>query len=197
MSAMSGGPTFSTDVIVGANGQEVRNANWQDPLWSWNATSTIKTKADVDTLYAFFMNRYGKEGEFLVKDPGDFQIGPLQNIGTGDGSDTTFQIVKKYTDSSSNVFTRNIKRFSLSDPGEVKVNGVAQTYTTHYTLDPATGIITFVTPPTVGHPITVTLQYYRLARFDIDQFPNQVLLWDGSSYTLNQLPALPIVEIRE
>jgi len=208
MSEMSGGPRFQTDITVGGNGREVRNAVWQDPLWTWNAAYAVKTRADAYTLYTHFLNCYGRETTFLMYDPFDYRISQdgstFQTIGTGDGSDLTFQITKTYTDDYSNTFTRNIYRPSATTSDlVVKVNGTTKTHTTHYTYSTTTGVITFTggNAPPNGHAVTITLQkFYTLVRFDIDELPMKSLLAyvaSGADYSLHEVPDIPLIEVRE
>ncbi len=205
LSKLTSNPTFNTDVIVGANGREVRNANWQDGLWKFNAALGIKNRADAYLLYTFFLNCRGRETSFLLTDKNDFAIpqsgSTAQNIGTGDGSTTTFQITKKYVDSIGTTYTRNITRPSATTSDLVVYkNGVLQTHTTHYTYSTTTGIITFVSAPTAGHAITITLaKFYVPCRFESDELPlDMILYWldNGSPYSQSEMPEIGLVEER-
>ncbi len=197
---------YSTDITVGKNGAEVRNANWQDPLYRFNAASGIKTRADVATLEAFFHLTRGREVGFLLQDLTDYAIpqsgSTPQSIGTGDGSTTTFQISKTYTDALSNTYSRTITRPSATTSDlAVYVDGVLKTYTTHYTYSSTTGIITFVTAPASTKVVSITLsKFYVPVRFDIDELPIDLLCYwvdSGTPYSLADLPDVPMSEIRE
>ena len=203
---MTSAPSFSTDITVGKNGQEVRNANWEDAKWEFNAKYLIRSRDDAYTLYKFFLNCYGRETAFLVQDAFDYKIpqtgATFQSIGTGNGVATTFQIKKTYVDDFSNTYSRNIYRPSATTSDlAVKVNNVLKTYTTHYTYSATTGIITFLTAPPNGHDVSITLARFNVfARFDIDKFPIDTILWvinSGVDYSLEQLPDIPIIEVRE
>jgi uncharacterized protein (TIGR02217 family) len=203
--SLTGGPRFSTDITIGASGNEVRNANWQDALWRWDAGGRKMSRADAFTLYTFFLTHHGRETSFLIQDGFDYKIpqtgSTFQSIGTGDGSDATWQIYKRYTDSSSNTYDRNIYRPAADPSLAVKVAGVLKTVTTHYTYSSTTGIITFTggNIPTGGQDISITLgTFYTLARFDIDEFPIDMSMWNTSDdYSLHDVPSIPIVEVRE
>lgn len=203
---LSGGPQFSTDITVGASGNEVRNANWQDAKWMWDAGGRTMSRADAYTLYTFFLTQYGRETAFLIQDGFDYKISQdgttFQNIGTGDGSDATWQIYKTYTDAAGNTYNRNIYRPSATTTDlVVKVAGTTKTNPTHYSYSATTGIITFTggNIPTAGQAITITLaKFYVLARFDIDHFPVDMSMWDTSNdYSVQEIPSIPIVEVRE
>lgn len=207
LSGLVSNPSFNTDVIVGANGREVRNANWQDGLWKFNAALGIKSRADAYLLYTFFLNVRGRETSFLLTDKNDFAIpqsgSTAQNIGTGDGSTLTFQITKKYVDSIGTTYTRDITRPSTTTSDlAVYVNGTLKTHTTHYTYSTTTGIITFTggNAPPNGHAVTITLaKFYVPVRFDIDELPlDMILYWvdSGTPYSQSEMPEIPLVEER-
>ena len=200
---------FQTDITVGKGGHESRNAIWQDPLLMFNASSGIKDRDDVATLEAFFYSVRGRETGFLLKDLNDYQIPQsgttAQSIGTGNGVTTTFQIVKLYTDALSQVHTRTITRISTTNSHlKVYVNGALQTYTTHYTSNKTTGVITFVTAPPNGHAVTITLDLFWVpVRFDTDILPVDLLYHAAASdavgssiKTLANLPEVPLIEVR-
>lgn len=200
VSGWGAAPRYLTDITVGRNGQEVRNAVWQDPLYSYNAAFAVKRYADIATLVNFFHNCKGREQSFLVKDYADFEIA-RQSIGTGDGADATWQIYKTYTQSGIGSYQRTItkpKANSLS----VWVNNVLQTPTTHYTYSTSTGVITFTggNIPANGHSIEVACtEFYVPCRFDTDELPVEMLSYyvsSGASAGLVEVPEIRLVEVR-
>lgn len=202
MNRLAGGPMFNTDITVGKSGREVRNANWQDALWRFNAAYAVKTRADVATLEAFFLTCYGRETAFLLQAANDYKIphsgSTPQTISAITA--TTYQISKKYTDALSNVYTRTITRPSATTSDlAVYDNGVLKTHTTHYTYSTTTGIISFTYTPTT--PVTITLaKFYVPVRFDIDVLDTDTLLWyvsSGTDVSHHQLPDIPMIEVRE
>lgn len=199
---------FKTDITVGSNGQEARNANWQDALWKYNAAYSIKSRDDVATLQAFFLACYGREHAFNVQAGDDYKIphsgSTPQSIGTGDGSDATWQIYKRYTDSGGYTYDRIITRPSATTSDlAVYVAASLKTHTTHYTYSTTTGIITFTggNIPTGGQAITITLaKFYVPMRFDIDELDIDMLNWwvdSGTDYSLAQIPQIPLIEVRD
>lgn len=195
-------PRYSTDIIIGRNGQEVRNALWQDPLLAFNAAFAVRSYADIATLETFFHAMKGREGAFLVKDWADFSI-PRTEIGTGDGTDTTFQLVKKYTQSGVGTYTRTITRpIATEGVGGVRVwvnnSEVATANVSHSTT---TGIITLATAPTASHSVEASCdEFYVPCRFDTDELPLEMLnYWveSGANVANVNVPDIPIVEVRE
>lgn len=192
---------YQTDIIVGRNGQEVRNALWQDPLYSYNAAFGVKSYADIETLQIFFHAVKGREQSFLVKDYADFEI-PRTTIGTGDGADTTFQLIKTYVHGVIGTYTRTItKPKALEGVGGVRVwvNNV-ELDAADYSFSSSTGIITIPVAPTIGHAVEASCdEFYVPCRFDIDELPVQLLtFWveAAGNYANVQVPDIPLVEVR-
>jgi uncharacterized protein (TIGR02217 family) len=192
---------YKTDVIVGANGQEVRNALWQDPLLKFNAAFAVRTYEDIATLQTFFHAVKGREQAFLVKDYADFTIS-RNTIGTGDGADATWQLLKLYTQSGIGTYSRTITRPAAGSLS-VWVNNTLKTVTTHYTFSTTTGVITFTggNTPANGHLIEAACtEFYVPCRFDTDELDIELLSYwveSGANTGRIQIPEIPIVEVRE
>jgi uncharacterized protein (TIGR02217 family) len=192
---------YQTDITVGRNGQEVRNALWQDPLYSYSLSHSIKTYDHIETLETLFHAVKGREQSFLVLDQGDFEA-PRQTIGTGDGADTTFQLVKAYTHGVIGTYTRNItKPKALEGAGGVRiwVNNV-ELATSAFSFSSSTGIVTLSAAPTLGHAVEASVdEFYVPVRFDIDELPTVLLnYWvsSGQNYSNVEIPSIPLREVR-
>ncbi len=195
-------PSYLTDITRGRNGQEVRNAIWQDPLYRYNAAFSIKTYADIETLVEFFHAVKGREQSFLIKDYSDFAIA-RQTIATGDGVATTFQLIKTYTTSFGSYQRTITKPKSAEDSTGVLVwvNGsaVAAADRSH---SASTGVITITSPSPVpnGHAVEASCaEFYVPVRFDTDTLPVEMLsywLSSGASASNVQIPDIPLVEVR-
>lgn len=185
-----GGPTFRTDVFTAQSGFEQRNVLWQDARCKYDVAHGIRDKDDMDTVLAFFYNMRGKATGFRFKDWSDYRL-INGNIGTGDGSTTAFQVVKKYT-VGSNTFTRNLYKLVTSTLSGVTVNGVAKTEGVDFTVNYNTGVITFSVAPGNTHAIVVgNVEFDVPARFDTDEM--SVTL---EAFELETWDSIPIVEIR-
>lgn len=203
VSSWGANPEYNTDITKGKSGAEVRNANWQDALLSFNAVFAVRTYADIDTLLTFFHAVKGREQSFLVKDWSDYTI-PRTNIGTGDGVDTTFQLVKKYVHGVIGTYTRTItKPKAIEGVGGVRVwvNNV-ELAAADYSFSSVTGIITLSAAPTAGHAVEASCdEFYVPCRLDIDKLPIEMLhFWvDGitsEKYGLINVPDIPLCEVR-
>ena len=181
----AGGGEFSTEVVKFAGGAEARNANWAYPLERWDVAYGVKTQALLDTLREFFYARQGRLHGFRFKNHDDYQ-GTTEPIGTGDDSDTTFQLVKRYTSGGYN-FDRKITK-PVSGTTHIFFGGAEQN--SGWTVSTVTGIVTFNTPPTVGTIITATFNFDIPVRFDTDFLPIRLSTYQARA------AQVPIVEIR-
>jgi uncharacterized protein (TIGR02217 family) len=185
---------YSTDIIVGKSGREVRNANWQDPLYAYNVGSILRTKADVEILQAFFHIVKGRETAFLIKDYQDFAVDTFTPFAeTVDGTRNTFQLIKVYTDALSNTYTRTITK-PVSGTTQPRVAGTP--LLSGFAVDLNTGIVGFDTPPTAASVVDFKVEFYVPVRFDIDELPTDMILYDTDDHTLVNIPEIPLVEVR-
>ena len=88
----TGGPEFATTVVATGSGHEKRNVNWSEARGRWDVASGLKKQAQIDELIAFFRARRGKAYGFRFKDWTDYKA-TGQLLGTGDGTQTEFQLV--------------------------------------------------------------------------------------------------------
>lgn len=182
----SGGPTFSTDVIEAFSGFEQRNINWSAARARYNVAHGVKTQSQLDELIAFFRARQGKAIGFRFKDWTDYQA-VAQNIGTGNGSQTVFQLTKKYT--SSVTVTRIIKKPVNNSALKIYLNAVLQS--SGYTVNYATGAVTFTTAPGSGVAVTADFEFDVPVRFDTDQLDAAIDDFGTRSWS-----DIPLVEVR-
>jgi uncharacterized protein (TIGR02217 family) len=181
-----GGPAFSTTVIATASGYEQRNVNWAEARGRWNVATGIKRREDVAELIEFFRCRMGRAYGFRFKDHTDFRA-LAQLLGTGDGSTTTFQLVKRYS-SGPTAVTRTIRK---PVGGTVKVYRDGVQATSGLTVDATTGLVTFSSAPAEGVVVTADFEFDVPVRFDVDE---QQLL--ATSAIHHDWTAIPIVELR-
>lgn len=198
--AISGGPEKSTTIVTSPfSGVSQRNVNRLDPLHRYAISTALLTPAQMNALRAFFHCRDGMARGFRLQDCTEFwassdgtfetPIGTPNNFGTGDGTTTAFGLYKTYT-SGGVTRTRRIVK-PVSGTVSIYKNGVLQTLTTDYTIDHATGIVTFVSAPTNGHALTWTGRFHVPVRFATDFF--DVSMQDAASaISYNNLPLLEI-----
>jgi len=193
----SGGPTRRTEIVVTGSGSEERNSRWADSKRNYNAGYGVKTLDDLHTLIGFFEERRGKLHGFRWKDHRDFKscapsasISPLnQALGTGNGTNAAFQLVKKYGTGLRD-YVRTITK-PVSGTVRAAVNGVE---TSNFSVNTLTGVITFTAGsiPAAGATVTAGFEFDVPVRFDTDELRINLTLFDAG-----EIPEIPIVEIRE
>jgi uncharacterized protein (TIGR02217 family) len=185
-----GGPSFATSVFQASSGGEQRNVLWAEARAKYNIASGIRDKTDADKILAFFMNVRGRAIGFRFKDWADYEI-LNQNIGTGNGVTTTYQLIKDYVVGPQK-YTRVIRKPVAGSLLTLTVAAVALSEGVGYTVNNTTGIITFVVPPPVGAAIVIPAAQFDVpVRFDVDELPlvHEAFLQESMS-------SIPLVELR-
>lgn len=166
-----GGPAYGTTIQTTASGHEYRVARQSRPRRRWQFDKLLMEPATWGNLIDFWVARRGHLHGFRFKDWSDFTtaadgVSAVTNLdvvlGTGDGIETQFQLVKTYDFGGLNPFNEAIK---LPVAGTVTV-AVAGTPTTSYTVTNPGGLITFTTAPTAGQVVTAGFQFDRSVRFN-------------------------------
>ncbi|MDX2027701.1 MAG: DUF2460 domain-containing protein [Alphaproteobacteria bacterium] len=191
----SGGPGFSTEVIVIDSGYERRNQNWSQARRVFDARTGVRSAADAASLMNFFHARAGRARGFRLRDWSDFSsaadgtgatLWNDQAIGTGDGTAVTFQLRKNYS-SGAVTHQRPIKK-PVSGSVTIGVNGAS--VPSGWSVNTTTGVVTFAVAPGAGHAVTAGFQFDVPARFDTDLLP-----LTAENYAMYKAD-VPIVEIR-
>lgn len=157
-------PTFSNLVQRSAAGREVRAALWVYPIYEWDLTYEYLPDDSTDALktyLGFFLQRQGAYDSFLYADPNDTSVTD-QSIGTGNGSNQDFQLVRTYGG-----FTEPVYDIAASPAPVIKVNGVTKSTPADYTIN-STGMVHFTSAPGGSQPVTATFTYYWRVRFKED-----------------------------
>lgn len=173
-----GGPEFATVIQESVSGQEQRVRVWAKCRAKYEIGYSVMNSDDPVGNYravlALFYAHGGRFRPFRFKDWGDYQASNTW-FGTGTGSLKDFQLSKTYDPSEillgalgTYFYTREI--YLLATAPVIRVDGVVQTETTHYTIGP-TGMVTFLTAPSSGHALTWDGQFDIPVRFDVDYLP--------------------------
>src|SRR6266446_1419963 len=133
----TGGPMFSTVVIVAGNGLEQRVPIYAHGRYQWNAATGLKSVADMRVITAFFLARQGRARGFRWKDWDDY-IATDEPL-TIDGTPMA-QLVKTYT-SGAVSYVRTIYK-PQQNIVSVTIKRNASPYAT-FTIDTTTGIVTW------------------------------------------------------
>lgn len=215
----SGGPEFFTTVVAFSGGSEQRVVNWDQAKARYSAEHGLKDQEQLDALVAFFRIVRGKATGFRFRDWTDYASDmpiiiaqgstrdfddPVPNgathqplkrvgdgvVGLGDGSETQFQVIKRYSFGSATPFDREIKK-PVAGTVRAYVDGVEQVITTDFTVDAATGIVTFVVAPPNGDSVEADFLFDVPVRFDADRM--QVSL---EHFNTNNWRDIKVVEVR-
>lgn len=181
-----GGPEYATDIIITASGHEQRNINWNAARARYNVAHGVKTQAQLDALVAFFRARKGRAYGFRFKDWTDYTA-TNQSIGTGNGSATNFQLRKTYNSGSVNE-VRDITK-PVSGTVAIYLNSVLQA--SGWSVNTATGVVTFSSAPGSGVAVTADFQFDVPVRFDTDRLTATL-----DAYGVNSWLDIPLVEVR-
>lgn len=182
------GPSFRTLVTVTSTGEEQRVGQWSHGRFLADISYSIKNPTDMATAVAFFRARQGRLRGFRFKDWTDYKataqalVNPYPLLVT--------QLQKTYSDSANS----NVRPITKPVTGTVvvKEGSTTLTVTTHYSIDYATGLLTFAGgKPVDGAVYTWTGEFDVPVRFDVDDF-----LYTAEDVGILHCDNIPIIEVR-
>ena len=188
-----GGPRFLTNILTLASGYEKRNINWEVARAEYDVAHGLKTEAELAVLIKFFRARRGRAHGFRFKDWADYQVpfpgDATPTLFTTNGSTSTFQFTKIYSDSGGS-YTRDILKPILTNMYMYN-NGTIMTYgagASQYQVDLTTGVVTLgaTVAATTGRLITGTFEFDVPVRFDSDHLKASIN--DYNNYSWGQIP---------
>lgn len=197
----------STNISVHGNGQESRKGLWAVPRQEWDigpGVRTIKTMRLVEAFHAvlggprdsflfhnFLYHTTGQAAALKDRRPAaitkDDQI-----IGTGDAVEVAFQMVITFSTPLGATVQKNITR--IKGTPLIALDGVFQDPAASpppYTLNAATGIVTFASPPGDGVVISAGFEYYIRVRFLSDRLDVNIQNYDRG------VPSIKLIEVKD
>jgi uncharacterized protein (TIGR02217 family) len=187
-------PTFQTRIQRAASGRELRALDYPYPLWQFTLVFDLLRDNpaagydELQTLMGFFMLCQGAFGTFLFRDPSDDQVAG-QQIGVGNASTTVFQLQRSMgTTLPGGGFQEPIVAPNIVSA--VHLNGITQSPAS-YSVDPNTGLVTFVTAPSSDLIISADFSYYFRCRFVDDSYT-----FENFMFRLWQLKKLTFISVR-
>lgn len=192
-----GGPERRTEIVTLANGFEERNTPWAHARRRYDAGVGLRSMDDVEALIAFFEARQGQLYGFRWKDWADYKSCPAsravgaedQRIGTGDGMQRSFALCKTYR-SGEVSYTRPIVK-PVAGTVRVAVAGDPKAESLDWTVDTATGLVTFTDAPDVGVAVTAGFEFDVPVRFDTAAIQTSL-----ASFQAGDVPTVPVIEVR-
>jgi uncharacterized protein (TIGR02217 family) len=193
----AGGPERRTEIVTLANGFEERNTPWAHSRRRYDAGVGLRSLEDVEALIAFFEARRGQLHGFRWKDWADYRSAGAraavtsgdQILGTGDGARVAFALTKAYR-SGDDAYVRPIAK-PVAGTVRVAVAGQPLVESIDWTVDVASGVLTFAVPPDVGTVVTAGFEFDVPVRFDTDRIVTSV-----ASFKAGEVPQVPVVELR-
>ncbi len=191
------GPSFRNVIQEAISGNEQRFAQWTHCKGVGDLSFGLQDSADplgdFAAIVAMYRAHFGSLYPFRFRDWSDY-IATAELFGTGDGSETAFQLVKTYDPSQillntpgSLFYVREISL--LASAPVIKVDGVTKTVTTDYTVSDS-GLVTFTSPPANDKPLTWSGTFDVPVRFDTNRLP--VVMNEAD---LASIRAIPIKEV--
>jgi len=161
-----GGPYWPTDVVRLKSGVEHRNQPWSHPIRKYSVDLSDHNRRDILEFIDFWENQQGTEFGFRWKDWIDFTSGIAydnitgadEQLADGDGSSTTFQLIKTYPGGSVRKILKPVK-----DTIIVTVNGGAPSG--DVVCDTTNGIVFFENAPANGATVRAGFEYDVPVRF--------------------------------
>jgi uncharacterized protein (TIGR02217 family) len=185
---------FSTNVVTMMSGHERRNSDWADARMAYDVAPGVRSENELATLLTFFRARRGAAIGFRFTDPFDDSSNGIngtptatdQLLGTGNGVQTAFALVKHYGSGAS------AQKRLITRPREgtvvVAVNG---TVTSGWTLGEK-GQILFETAPANGAIITAGFRFDVPVRFAEDRIDA-----NRTTFGAGDMASVMLVEIKE
>lgn len=187
-----GGPSRRTEIVELASGREERNSPHAHARRRYDAGPGVKTLDDLAVLIAFFEARRGQLHAFRFRDPLDHKsCNPSQApsatdqaIGTGDGVQTVFGLVKRYGD-GADAYVRPIAH-PVAGSVLAAVDGVPAAFSVN-----GSGQLVFDAAPAPGASVTAGFKFDVPVRFNTAQLDIAV-----DAFEAGEVPSVPLVEIR-
>jgi uncharacterized protein (TIGR02217 family) len=194
-------PTFQTRIQRAVSGRELRALDYPYPLWQFQLTyealgdgsaqgvagsigSLLAT--DLRTLMGFFTACQGAFATFLYDDPTDDSV-TGQPIGSGAAGVTSFQLARTFGPPGGIGFTEAITAPNVVS--NVYINGLVQS-PSGWSVNPATGVLTFTGAPLPGAAITADFSFYFRCRFMSDAYS-----FENFMYRLWSLKKLDFISV--
>jgi uncharacterized protein (TIGR02217 family) len=194
----TGGPERRNEIVSLTSGREKRNLRFATSRRHFDAGTGVRSLADLYEIIAFFEARRGSFHGFRFRDPFDMKscrpdevAGPGdQRLGTGDGTNSEFQLVKWYGD-GDDAYAREIRK-PVAGTVRVAVAGVEKSLATDFDVELETGVVRFALSavPSAGQSVTAGYEFDVPARFDTERIAISL-----SAFKAGQIPTIPIVEI--
>ncbi len=191
-------PTFQNVIQEAISGNEQRFAQWTKCRGtgdiSYGLLNSTDATGDFRAIVAVYRAHFASLLPFRFKDWSDYSCTD-ENFGTGDASETQFQLTKTYDPSQvilgtpgSVLYVRDITLPAVGVAPVIKVDGVTKTVVTDYTI--ANGVVTFTSAPASMKAITWTGEFDVPVRFD---GPLDIIMNESDIISIGSLPIREVI----
>lgn len=191
----AGGPDWPAEIVTLASGHEERNTRISLPLRTYDARYGVRTPDELYEVLELYYVAMGRLKGFRLKDWSDYRSrGPHQkptyldqDLASGDGQTRSFQLIKRYA-RGAHEFFRPITK-PVAGTVLIGVDGVATA--SGWSLNAATGIVTFAVAPADGAILSWGGEFHVPVRFDcrLDQISHR-------SASIGDIPSILLKELR-
>ncbi len=190
------GPMTSTQQLITTSGKRKTNKRWTEHLQKFDVGFNVKSSPDIFVIIDIFQAVDGPFGSFLARawndwnttaglmEPGDETfitnvdeplINTVTGLNLGDGSTTTFKMVREYTGSSATALHQRDITKPQNGSVVVAIDASAKTEGVDYTINYATGIVTFISGAPGGAEVpTFGASFYVPVAFVDDEILSSV-----------------------
>lgn len=204
------GPGWENSIIELDSGADETVQRRSSPRQRYDIGYAIKRYTDLALIRDFYYARTGSANGFRFKDWSDYcttvdgtrtstTVGHQDVvIGTGTGSLTTFQLIKKYTNGAQ-TFNRTIRKpcVPYTDTshtyGGVRVALNTTEQTSGFSVDYATGIVTFSSAPSNGVQVKAGFEFDVPVRFESEA--DRWLSITPSAFDSGNIESIQLVEV--
>ncbi|MBW8303205.1 MAG: DUF2460 domain-containing protein [Brevundimonas sp.] len=192
----TGGVERRTEIVTLGSGFERRSTPWVYGRRRYLIGANLRSLDDMAALTAFFEARRGRLYGFRFRDFADFKscvpsgvVTPHdQTLGVGDGTRTSFQLIKRYGEGDG-AADRSILK-PVEGTLRIGVDG-AELDPAVFEVDPAMGVVACQVPPPAGAAVTAGYEFDVPVRFDADRI--DVTL---ESFAAGRMAPVPLIEVR-
>lgn len=175
---------YQTSVVSGASGYEQRNQVWDESRYRFDLDLVQASRLKTSVILALGQLAAGRAKTFLLLNPIDYQV--LEPTAMQMRSATVGQLRSRFGYGGFEVF----RRLLWPSAGSVRVWDGGSELVSGWTLDRATGLVTFASAPAA--PTFTCNLFHTRVRFSEDAMAFRVL--EGRATTVD---ALGLVEVRE
>ncbi len=190
------GPMTSTQQLITTSGKRKTNKRWTEHLQKFDVGFNVKSSSDVFVIIDIFQAVDGPFGSFLARawndwnttaglmEPGDETfitnvdeplINTVTGLNLGDGSTTTFKMVREYTGSSATALHQRDITKPQNGSVVIALDAGAKVEGVDYTINYATGVVTFIiAAPTGAEVPTYGASFYVPVGFVDDEILSSI-----------------------